>query len=465
MQIAISAALVAALLSFVWIGLRARAAQEDLDTYLTARNSQSANTLALSFLASGMGAWVLFVPPEIAAFVGPLALGGYVLGAALPFIVLVWFGPAIRRHLPQGRSLADYAQARFGAGLRAWLSALSVLYMLCFITAELTAMGGITAMLAPSVPGHWVVIGLALATLTYTAWGGLRASLATDRWQAWLLLGLLLLVVVAAMASLPAGPMPQPMPAAPPAVGLSVALTLIIAVTAANLFHQGYWQRIWAAESDAALREGAWKGGLATMVVMAAVGGLGLLAVMAGKDLGKPPAPLFALVAGAGHWLALPTLLLALALVASSVDTLQSGLASLISTYRPGRDASLTAARWITVLLMVPVMAVALQGISVLRLFLIADLLCASAVIPVLLGLWSRMRPNAALWGCVAGLVGAVLPGWWTSGSVAAGVLAASFPTNVPTLAPFVGALLASGLVSVGMALAGSPQPQGDRAG
>ena len=57
MQIAISAALVAALLSFVWIGLRAHAAQEDLDTYLTARNSQSANTLALSFLASGMGAW------------------------------------------------------------------------------------------------------------------------------------------------------------------------------------------------------------------------------------------------------------------------------------------------------------------------------------------------------------------------------------------------------------------------
>lgn len=458
MTLAIAAALVAALLSFIWIGLRARSRDESLDTYLTARNSQSASTLALSFLASGMGAWILFVPPEIAAFVGPVALGGYVLGAALPFIVLVWFGPAIRRHMPDGRSLAEYAQARFGTVLRHWLSALSVLYMLCFITAELTAMSTITGMLSP-LPGSWVMVGLVVTTLVYTVWGGLRASLATDRWQAWLLLGLLALVVGAAVLQLPSGPLPKPMPSAPLGVGVSVALTLIIAVTAANLFHQGYWQRVWSAESDEALRRGAWWGGWATMGVMAAVGLMGALAVMSGKDLGTPPAPLFAMVAAAGQWLALPTLLLALALVASSVDTLQSGLASLLSTYRPGHTASLRSARWVTVVLMLPVLAVALQGHSVLRLFLIADLLCATAVVPVLLGLWSRMTPRAAVLGCAAGLVGAVLPGWVDSGSLAQGLLVASFPTNVPTLAPFVGALLASSLVCVAVALASPRRP------
>lgn len=448
MTLALSAALLAALLSFIWIGFRARSQHENLDTYLTARNSQSASTLALSFLASGMGAWILFVPPEIAAFVGPVALGGYVLGAALPFIVLVWFGPAIRRHMPEGRSLAEYAQSRFGTVLRHWLSALSLLYMLCFITAELTAMSTITTMLSP-LPGHWVMVGLVVTTLIYTVWGGLRASLATDRWQAWLLMALLALVAAAAVLSLPAGPLPQAMPSAPTAVGLSVALTLIIAVTAANLFHQGYWQRVWSAESDAALRQGAWWGGLLTMIVMALVGIMGALAVMSGKDLGNPPAPLFALVSAAGSWLALPTLLLALALVASSVDTLQSGLASLVSTYRPGHQVSMAAARWITVLLMLPVMWVALQGISVLRLFLIADLLCATAVVPVLLGMWSRMTPTAAMLGCLAGLLGAVLPGWAETGSVWQGVLRASFPDNVPTLAPFVAALSASTLACV----------------
>ncbi|MEB3736200.1 hypothetical protein ULF88_23900 [Halopseudomonas pachastrellae] len=50
------------------------------------------------------------------------------------------------------------------------------------------------------------------------------------------------------------------------------------------------------------------------------------------------------------------------------------------------RGLSLTSARWLTVALMVPVVWVALQGNSVLRLFLIADLLCATAVVPFYLG-------------------------------------------------------------------------------
>jgi Na+/proline symporter len=116
-------------------------------------------------------------------------------------------------------------------------------------------------------------------------------------------------------------------------------------------------------------------------------------------------------------------------------------------TARP--HVSLTAARWVTVLLMVPVVAVSLQGLSVLRLFLIADLLCATAVVPVLLGLWQRMTAQAAVAGAVAGLIGAIVPGWLEGASLMAGIEAASFPSGVPTLAPFLGALLASSAVSV----------------
>jgi len=440
------AALAAALCVFVWIGLRARSPGGDLDQYLTARNSQSATTLGLSFLASGMGAWILFVPPEIGAFVGPVAVAGYALASALPFLILGAFGPAIRRRLPLGRSITEYAQARFGAGMRHWVALLSVLYMLCFLTAELTAIGAITTMLSGQ-SGAYAVVGVALATLIYTAWGGLRASLVTDRWQAWLLVGLLALVLVVASTVLPALPPLAAWPAAPTADALSVALTLVIAVTAANLFHQGYWQRVWAARDDRALTHGAWIGGLATVVVVAVVGMVGVLVAASGLAMGTPPAPFFALLAGAPAWLALPALLLAVALVASSVDTLQNGVASLLVTARAG--TSVVAARWITVALMLPVIVVALQGISVLRLFLIADLLCATAVVPLLLGLWGRMTPRAAMAGALAGLLGAVLPGWIGSGSLAQGLLAASFPANVPTLGPFLGALLASSLVSL----------------
>jgi SSS family solute:Na+ symporter len=253
------AALAASLIFFIWVALRERRPSTSLDDYLTARGSQGATTLGLSFLASGLGGWILFVPPEIGAFVGPVALLGYALAAALPFWLLAWCGPAIRQRLPQGRTIAEYAQARFGAGLRLWVTALSVLYMLCFITAELTAIGGITALLS-ELPGSVVIVAVAVTTLIYTTWGGLRASLVTDRWQAWLLLALLAVVVAVLLVNLPAAGLVKPWPTAPLEVSLSVALTLVIAVTAANLFHQGYWQRLWSARSDAELRRGDWLG-------------------------------------------------------------------------------------------------------------------------------------------------------------------------------------------------------------
>ena len=440
------AAVTAALLLFIWIGLRARQPDTGLDDYITARNSQGAQALGLSFLASGMGGWILFAPPEVGALVGPVALAGYAVGAALPFIVLAFCGPAIRRALPEGRSIGEFAQACFGGGVRRWVALISLLYMSCFLIAELTAIGAITGMLSDVNPAL-VIVGVALATLVYTVWGGLRASLMTDRWQAWMLLGLLLVVGYVALQRLPHIDTSAPMPGIPADAALGVALTLVIAVTAANLFHQGYWQRVWAAEDASALGKGALLGGITTVLVVALVGGMAILTVMSGADIGSPPIPFFAMLSDAPAWLSLLALLLALSLVASSVDTLQNAIASLAVTEKKG--LSIVAARWFTVVLMVPVVLIALQGISVLRLFLIADLLCATAVVPVLLGLWSRMTPLAAIAGSVAGLIGAVLPGWVASASLSQGILIASFPGGVPSLGPFVGALLASTLVSL----------------
>lgn len=441
----------AALLLFVWLGLHARHSHAELDDFFTARNSQGAQALGLSFLASGMGGWILFAPPEVGALVGPVALAGYAIGAALPFVVFAFCGPAIRRYLPRGSSIGEFAQACYGNLVRRWVALISLLYMLCFLVAELTAIGAITAMLSDVNPAL-VIVGVAVATLIYTAGGGLRASLMTDRWQAWLLLALLVVVGAVALQRLPEmDSSAVSLPGIPLGSALGVALTLIIAVTAANLFHQGYWQRVWSARDGLALGRGALLGGLITVVVVAIVGALGIAAAMSGTDLGSPPIPFFALLMDAPPWLTIPALVLALTLVASSVDTLQNAITSLAVTEKSG--LSLTSARWITVLLMVPVVLIALQGISVLRLFLIADLLCATAVVPVLMGLWRRMGSAAAIAGCLAGLLGAVLPGWISGGSFSAGLLAASFPGAIPTLAPFLGALLASSMVSITIAL------------
>ncbi|KAA1172345.1 sodium:solute symporter [Marinobacter salinexigens] len=447
------AGLVAALCLFGWLGLRARKTTDTLDDYMTARNSQGAVTIGLSFLASGMGAWILFAPPEVGAFVGPVALAGYALGAALPFIVFAMLGPRIRESMPEGRSISEFAEQRFGKGMRRWVSLISVLYMACFLSAELTAIGSITGLLS-DLNGQIVIIAVAVTTLIYTSWGGLRASLATDRWQALLLMALLATVLFVDWKHLPASTSSAELPGIPFWSAVSVALTLVLAVTAANLFHQGYWQRVWAARDNASLWKGAILGGGTTMIVVAVVGGLGISAVMAGLDLGSPAIPFFALLNAAPAWLGAVALILAVTLVASSVDTLQNGIASLAVAEKKG--LTLSSARWFTVILMVPVIVIALQGVSVLRLFLIADLLCATAIIPVLMGLWPRVPPVAAITGALAGLIGAVLPDWVVTGSLSEAITIASFPGGAPTLAPFVGALIASsGVTLVMTALSG----------
>ncbi len=439
-SVALAAVLLVAVLAvFTWLGLRVRSSVGSLDDYLTARGSQAATPLALSFLASGAGAWILFAPPEVGAFVGPLGIAGYAIGAGAPFLVYALVGPRLRRIAPQGHGLTSFLRQRYGPVFHAYALGLSVLYMLSFVTAELTAAGSVTGLLS-GMPS-WVAVALvAAATLVYTTWGGLRASLRTDRWQAVLLVILLLGAAFAATAALPeasAGSAP------PAAGGWGAGLTLVIAVTAANLFHQGYWQRVWSAASDTALARGAAVGGLVSMALIAITGALGLVAAGAGLSLGDPPAPLFALFGLGPSWLAPVVLVLAITLVASSVDTLENGLASLVGSERPGM--SLTKARWLTVGLMVPAVAIALEGYSVLRILLIADLLCATAVLPALAGLSTRVSGRVALASAIAGIAGAVVGALAQHGSITA----VTFPGGAPTLGPFLGALAASLIVLI----------------
>jgi SSS family solute:Na+ symporter len=326
--------------------------------------------------------------------------------------------------------------------------------MVVFVIAELTAVGGVTAILT-GVDGRVTVVAVAVVTLAYTAYGGLRASLRTDSWQAWMIVALLgtgaLAVFVDTRA--PADALRDSGLLKVERVGLEVALTLIIAVLAANMFHQGYWQRVWAARDQRSLDRGALLGSAVVIPIVLVVGVMGVLAAGRGLDLGSPPVPFFALLAGLPAWVGALVLALGVSLVASSVDTLENALASVIAVERPAMP--LAAARVVTVVLMVPAIVVAVQGYSVLRLFLIADLLCAATVVPALMGLWARATAAGALAGAVAGLAGAVVPGSLSTGSLWEGVRLATFPDAVPTLAPFLWAVIASSVVAVAVSLAG----------
>jgi solute:Na+ symporter, SSS family len=441
-------AIVLALLAFAWLGVRAARGDQDLEEFIVARNTQSGLALGLSFLASGMGAWILFAPPEVGAFVGLVGVIGYALAAAAPIVFFAWLGRRMRRFVPRGYSLTEFIGLRFGRPFQLYIISVTLAYMFIFLTAELTAIGGVTAILT-GADARIAIVLVAAVAFGYTAYGGLRASIGTDRWQAWLLIGLLVIGAAAVLIDLA-----DPETAFTESglldvnwTGIEVAITLIIAVTAANLFHQGYWQRVWSAESDSALAKGAAIGVVATVPVVLVVGVLGIMAAGSGIDLGTPPIPFFALTTRLPEWAGLVVLLLGTALVASSADTLLSGLTALAAA--ENRRMSVAAARLATLVLVVPAVVIAWQGYSVLRLFLIADLLCAATVVPALLGLWGRATTRAAFAGSGAGLFGAIAINLVDTGSLTEAVRLATFPGAIPTLEPFLGALILSSIVAV----------------
>jgi solute:Na+ symporter, SSS family len=163
----------AALVAFAWVGVQAAArfGVGDRDPYLTARSSQPATPIALSFFASALGAWILFAPPEVGTFGGFLGIAGYAVGQAAAVAVFAALGPRIRALMPQGTTILEFVRERFGRVLQAYVGAVAVVYMFVFLTAELTAIGGVLASLAgvgPAIP----ILAVSAATPADNANGG-----------------------------------------------------------------------------------------------------------------------------------------------------------------------------------------------------------------------------------------------------------------------------------------------------
>ncbi len=413
-----------------------------VEDFISARGSTSGLTAMATAVASVMGAWILFAPAEAATWAGLVGIIGYGVGQAAPIVAFAVVGPRMRRIMPEGHSLTEFVWFRYGRATYAVVLTITVLYMFTFLAAEM----GAIARAVQLVTGSPLLVTLALvggATLAYTVYGGLRASIFTDNLQFVVMVPLLVLLLGVAISELGGWSAAfDPVRETAPALlslshqpGIEFGITLIIAILAANLFHQGFWQRVYAARTDGDLRLGfLWAGVI--VVPMVVVGGLfGLWAVGRGLITDESPASiaLFTLALDVlPGWALVALTALALALVMSSMDTLLNGIASVFTsdlprlrntllnsiarafTNEPNINigiqpaAVLRSSRVITGLLIVPSMAVGYAFDSVLYLFLIADLVCAGAMVPVFLGVYVRRYTGtgaalSALSGIAAG--------------------------------------------------------------
>jgi Na+/proline symporter len=398
---------------------RSRGAAGALEDYITARGTVGTPTAAATLIASGMGAWILFGPAEAATWDGLPTLLGYSLGAAAPLLVFIPLGARVRRLMPEGHSLTEYVYYRYGRGMYLFTLAVIVFYMFVFLAAEVTGMCLIANLIA-DVPMWVTAVVVVGATLAYTAYGGLKASIFTDAVQTLFILPLLAAVVVGGYVSIGGfRPAAEGLAERAPQlaewgslVGIGGGLTFVIAVLVANLFHQGYWQRVYAVRDTGVLRRGCLIAAVAVVPIVFFPGLFGLAAVGLNR-VETPSVALFGVLLGSlPAWLVLGLAILALALVMSSADTLLNGISSIVAVdlrrSLPGKGEGflLNASRLSTLVLAIPLVLIASQGYSVLYLLLLADLVCASAAFPVFFGLYSeRHTGRVAVAGTLAGLI------------------------------------------------------------
>jgi Na+/proline symporter len=265
-------------------------AEKRTETYVAARNTQGSLAIALSFFASGAGAWVLFTVPEAAILGGPVAIAGYTVACLVPVAIFGCVGPYMRRNLPQACTFFEYIQARYGTLVNVYCTLVSIFYMLLYLSAEFTSVGSCVVSLSELTSPLGPVISTALVTIVYTSIGGLPVSLFTDKVQGAGILVFTVLVCVAAFGfyELPTRTNDEAVIANWQVVttwgiggtasnSFKMAFILVSAITCANLMHSGFQQRIWAAQGDAQVRRGAIGGILLTIPFMALFGVLGMI--------------------------------------------------------------------------------------------------------------------------------------------------------------------------------------------
>lgn len=389
-----------------------------LEEFIVARNSQSATATVFTLLASSLGAWILFSPAQAATWGGLGAVIGYAIGSMSPRLAMIPLGHRMRELIPQGHTLTEYVIHRYGKPMYALTLIIMMFYLFISLTAEITAMSKLLALIAP-IP-LWITAAIVLgSTLLYTSYGGLRASIFTDKVQMLVILPLLFLLIAFGWIAIgDIGQTVERLQAKTPQllnlgsqVGIKAGLTFFVAILLTGLFHQGNWQRIYAAQSSRAMRRGFFISALLTMPFIFVMGLFGL-AFVAWHAEGDSSVALFNVITPVlPLWFVVLLIPLGLALVMSSADTAISAVSSLIAVDakrllpKLSNNQLISLSRYFVVLLSIPVWYVSAKGLSVLYLFLLADLLCSAAAFPVFYGLYSRrLTGTQATLSTLAGL-------------------------------------------------------------
>jgi len=367
-------------LILTWIYFQTRSLKSNEDEYFVLNKSEGVLGLSLSFYASGMGLWILTSPAEVAWYGLGYDIYGYALSAATPFILIYIFGPKIADLLPKGATLAQFVETKYGNIAQKIVSIVAVIYMGAFLIAEFASISFVFESIS-SVRGILISLLIAITTLAYLFRHGFKASYFTDRLQSY---GIILLLAIVLTIWLSQNSLSELVTYAN-AGGLSSfetfsfksALAVIIAVTAAEVFSMGYWQRTFSAENSKAIKQASIFSGIGAFLTILILGIGG--AVGAGKGI-ESPALSFIEQLDLNNFTIILLVSLATLLVTSSIDTLENAIASTISLDILKKKSE--EAKLITLLVVCIALVISIEVTSIFNVFLVADLFAACLVFP-----------------------------------------------------------------------------------
>ena len=384
---------------FLIVGIVYSKKFKGLNNYLLANRSVGTFSLTSSLVASALGAWILFGPASAATWGGIGAVIGYALGTAFPLFILIYLGTQFREKYPKGKTLIEVIRLNYGPNLFKLILVLSIFYMTIFLIAEVTAV----SMLINYISGTdlWITaLIVIISSLIYTLYGGLRASIFTDNIQ-FLFLIVLLLITFSYVLNFNTNEFnfkyiktnqPQLL-SINYLPNFTAGLTFFIAVAATNLFHQGNWQRVYAAKNTEVLKKSLIFSFLIIIPIVFFMGFSGLVAASS-ENLVIPDLAFFQLLLKDQYLIiSVIIIFLAISLTVSSIDTIINAISSLIIVDGKKiikiKNYDLLS-KQIIIILSIIALFVASKGLSILYLFLLADLFCCAAVLSIFYGFYSK---------------------------------------------------------------------------
>ena len=414
--------IIAISLLFAFLGINHTKKFKGLNNYLTANRNIGVFSLTTSLTASALGAWILFGPASAATWGGIGAVIGYSLGTAFPLFFLIYLGKKIRNEFPKGSSLIEFMRRKFGKSLFKLILLMTIFYMFIFLCAEVTAISVLINYISGTE--FWITALVVLSsTLIYTLYGGLKASIFTDNIQM-IVIGVLLIISFIYITSFTGSKFsfdfvikknPQLL-SSHYIPNYTAGLTFFIAVAATNLFHQGNWQRVYAAKNYQTLKKSLIISFLIIIPIVFFMGFSGMVAFSIDPST-RPDLGFFSLLLKEQTiFLSLFIIILGMALTISTVDTLINAISSLVildgkAVFNLSKKTNyLNFSKYIILLLSFISFIIASKGFDILYLFLLADLFCCAFVLTVFLSFYDKsINENLAYISILIGLIGGFL--------------------------------------------------------